>query len=332
MANTQLLAVRVLEHVDVGRWERQSALVHLLAAQRGPVIMRVREIEELLARTHDEARYDHRVLLRMVEDRVVLRWPGKGPRPDLWLLNVHVDQWRHVPWITPRRKVVALLFGQQRGLIGQQWGPVAGQSLFLSAPPAPPMQHLDKPTSTFTPPDVHTAAHDVHTAAQQPGETDPPGAHCDPDSVSLSPSIEGSKEPSSSLGRDDDDEGSPGRLRRAVQRAVRARLWGAPSRALDAYEAAHPDHVDRLEAWAATGLSGVKSPKAAVEILLAQAEFLDAPEPAVPSPSLFYRPFEPAEAAGHPADLREELREARKRLGRPSNSVGSDGDGTVEDR
>jgi hypothetical protein len=104
---------QILEHVDLDHWQRPAHLLRLLS-----------QLEELglvfaplspklllrLGRTADQARYDHKVLVRLASrDRVLIRLRGSGRVPDAWHI-ADPRRWLHVPWITPRRDVLASLF------------------------------------------------------------------------------------------------------------------------------------------------------------------------------------------------------------------------------
>lgn len=124
---------QVLEHVDLTKWERPSELLRLIATlQEGPSPVPIgRKFLEALGRTRREARYDHEVLVRLADrDRVLLRWRGEGRRPDSWAV-APLDRWRHVPWITPRRDVLAAFFSPLPDAAVALWTKRAAQAVAL---------------------------------------------------------------------------------------------------------------------------------------------------------------------------------------------------------
>lgn len=96
---------RLLWHIDVDQWERQAALITLIAREAGPwpIELSTTILVELGDRTPRQARYDHDILVQLAEaDRVLLRWRGGGRKADVWRLVLDVRRWRHVPWLTRR--------------------------------------------------------------------------------------------------------------------------------------------------------------------------------------------------------------------------------------
>lgn len=120
---------QVLEHIDLERWGyRKAELVRLVAIlQEGPNPVPLgRQMLMAMGRTHRQARYDHELLVRLSEDRVLIRWRGQGRQPDSWAVGP-VEGWRQIRWITPRREVIRAFSSPLPGAAVALWTKTAGQ-------------------------------------------------------------------------------------------------------------------------------------------------------------------------------------------------------------
>lgn len=156
MPNMELLTRRVLEHVEVDRWQRPAALLQLLAhlAPDGQAVpLRRSDLVSLDDRTLSGARHDQEWLLRLAANRVLYRWPARGPQPAVWAVNPWVDHWLHVPWLTSRKIVAGLVL---QGIAGPPRAKARGKSRSErceAGPPAAESGLRRNLTRAFTPPE-----------------------------------------------------------------------------------------------------------------------------------------------------------------------------------
>lgn len=325
MTNLKLLMARVLEHLDQDRWERQSALLMLIADRERAVALPLRDIQDLLERTPAQARWDQTILERMAVDRILIRWPGQGRRPDLWVVNDRVEQWRHVPWITPRRQVVKLLLGQKYDVPGHLYVISAGQSVALHVAHPQNGGPADYKSPGGPPAEPHATAQQPHATAQRPGETQPGATRYCPSSDDPSPSVLSIKP---SLPSEGESEAAPNstegtdRLRRALNEAptIHVIAGSKPARRLAYLEAEQPGRTDEyVEEIRRMVAAGTRSFSRIIDELEALAR--STPEAA---PAAIYRPFDPVddlEPIADPGMAAAALRAAREALGRATAGI-----------
>jgi hypothetical protein len=293
---TNILIPRVLEHIDCERWGRAPELLAILNVDPTWRHLTERELRQL-GRTAGGTRYDQKLLRRLAdEDRVLRRIPPSGARPAFWAINEHVHEWRHVPWITSRRRLARFLRTGVFEPSGDLFEHFAGQrpDLFEPQPPKPPT-----PETAASTDDVRTPPHEVRTNPQ-PAPTDQgvseEHVRTNPqaDAASLHAFSRSSSKNSSSSGNDDDESAQQavdGKLRRSLV-ALGWPLIGEPERLADQLERDHPHRVAEFLAVARANVGKIKAPPLIVATLVAYAS-------APPAPSL-YRPFAPAEAPPEP--------------------------------
>jgi hypothetical protein len=280
MTNVQSVA-QVLEHIDVKRWGwRKAELVQLIATlQTGPNPVPLgRKILQALGRSDRQSRYDHELLLGLVDDRVLMRWRGEGRRPDCWAVT-SVERWRGVRWTTPRREVIRLFSCPIPDAAVVLWTKTAGQAS-RSGPIDPLIGALAesglsvKPWST-TPRPLDTTPRllqgkpvdMVHNTTDDPA---PSPSYLDSEfTPSLGPSEQregGSADPRIEQGAD--------RLLKAARAAAKTQIFGAPADRIRAVARAHPDRVEALVAFAAAQLGWVKAATTAVGLIESHAQAL----------------------------------------------------------
>jgi hypothetical protein len=320
-----LRTLRALEHVDLDRNPRQSALMTFLALQDRPVALTTQILSRELHGAAGGSRSDHRLLAKMLDNRLIFRWVGAGRRPHLWAVNDQISEWRGVRWITPRRTVEKLLRAPMQGLPGPLWGQGAGQTGYLWGHDPSNPGSLNAVTSTN---DVPTTAQHVPTTAQPPGLLPPECPHYGPELSAPSPCLEGSKEPSLTPGATEGEgKGEVERSGQAVEliEAVRvamgkARIYGDPARRLAALADAHPSRLP-LPAEFLVTLTGLVSPKHAVDQVDAYLSRQPQTPAVVHRGELWLGGQDPIEVA--PPDMvSAALEEARKGLGGRPPKVG----------
>lgn len=114
--------------VDGNRWPRRIELVELVASRSlfgQPALIGRRLLREL-GRTPSDAKNDHRAMIGLHRDGVLVRWPAPGgPYPDAWLVSPDVGHWRNVPWKNPPGQRAAATWLDHAA---RQGGKSAGQS------------------------------------------------------------------------------------------------------------------------------------------------------------------------------------------------------------
>lgn len=112
MTPTQLFVLRTLDHVNQGRWKRPAALLRLIAylAPDGQAVPLSRsQLARLQGRPDGSAEADRRVLHRLCDQHVLSCNPGRGRKADVWAINLNVEKWAHVPWLTSSAEAVRAL-------------------------------------------------------------------------------------------------------------------------------------------------------------------------------------------------------------------------------
>ena len=247
---------KLLEHVDIGRWQRPAALLRVVALlSRPPCYVPLSpSVLVSLGRTPTQAKYDHRVLVRLAEDRVLRRAVGRGRTPDCWAVNPDVTHWEHIPWLTPRAVLVRELLAPLWGDADPLWGVRAGQSpdLWGDTPLISEVRRFL--TSTLTPPDRTTTVFHSTTTVGSPGQTGPSTHHYGSPSAPPVCSSESSRE--DSLSRSEGASEDPlTREARTLIEAVRkasgaAWIRGVPAKRIAACIDPRPDMLGELLAVA----------------------------------------------------------------------------------
>lgn len=277
MTNVQTVD-QVLDHIDLERWGyRKAELVRLVAAlQEGPNPAPLgRKLLMAMGRTGRQARYDHDLLVGLVDDRVLIRWRGEGRRPDCWAVT-DVERWRGIRWVTPRRDVIRAFSSPIPGAAVALWTKRAGH-----ASRCVPTEALNEAVG-----DAGLSANRWSTTPRPLDTTPRPTLGKPVDMVHNTTAGGGAVYASRSLTRSsssssqEEEEGTIAteaekRLVRAVATAIGVPdLWGAPLRAVLGAARAHPERVEALIAWCPS-LSGVKSPARAAQLVDGAAEMSD---------------------------------------------------------
>jgi hypothetical protein len=119
MTNIERLAPRILNLVDVSRWERQARLFAIVASRTWEggawTELGVPELLDYDEGDADRARWDLELLNRMAKrDHVLCRTAPRGHKPAWRIAGIgpqSVLHWRHVPWRAPRKNVLRELLG-----------------------------------------------------------------------------------------------------------------------------------------------------------------------------------------------------------------------------
>lgn len=270
------LIPRILEHVDLDHWDRPAQLVRLVAQLAVPPLPVPigRDLLEALDRSPRQAKYDHDVLVRLADrDDVLLRWRGRGRQADAWRINPELARWRHVPWLTPRRTVLAAFFGPLPDEAVRLWAKRAGPGVRLGTDPAP-IEVPTPPPSTLNV--MASSARHMSTSAQSPGETPPQpvhkrtapgGPHC------FTNSLTSYVEPTTTTAEQENqaefmNRSAADKLAATVRRVVAGSVYGAPAAELDALAARHAAQIDELCRLAEENLRGFRAPPTAVAYLV----------------------------------------------------------------
>lgn len=255
---------QILEHVDISRWARPAEIIQVVAARGNecrPAPMSPGLFKEL-GRDRHQAAYDHRVMLRLWKrDGVLLRWESHGSRPDLWAVSPDLEHWRHVPWLTPRRRVVsffAFAVAQSRARARES----AGLGLVEEVNPpkmGPPAAAALVDLSVA---DHQTRAGHYLSRAQPPGETPVESPLSRPESGGPHYAFRSTTYFSHSLepreGESDEVQKAGEALLKAVSRTVRTPLIGSVAERIRVVGRQHAGELDQLLAHV-PGLAGLRT-------------------------------------------------------------------------
>lgn len=244
----ELLPQLFAEHINQDQWQRSADLVWLvgqLSDRPCPAPIGVEAIEYYLKRGHSGAKNDTKVLERLHRQRVLHVWTGQGRHPSSYLVNPNIQDWRGVPWIPNRRRVLDLFLGQLADNVVH----LRGDSLRKSRSGAGyPDARLLKPKPSMRRAKAHPAnasAYSTNAQAEQGV-----GGLITPQFLDPAPSDNSLEiETSSYRGYDDDValSAEAKTLTKAVQKATGARwLNGQPERELAALADANADRIERL--------------------------------------------------------------------------------------
>lgn len=289
MTNVQTVD-QVLDHIDLDRWGyRKAELVRLVAAlQEGPNPAPLgRKLLMAMGRTGRQARYDHDLLIGLVEDRVLIRWRGEGRRPDCWAVT-DVERWRGIRWVTPRRDVIRAFSSPLPGAAVALWTKRAGQ-----ARRCVPKEGLNEAVAdaglSVNP--WSTTPRPLDTTPRVTGESPVDMVHNTTAPEGPSPSLlksdlTHSLTPQQSEGvRDSAAAQRPaGRLLAAVRQAVRTEVFGKPAERIMAVGIEYPELVEDLIRYA-RGMGGVKTATGAAGLIESQADMLHGGAPPASSPA-----------------------------------------------
>ena len=334
------LVAQVWPVIDLDKWDRPGPLVWLVGQLSSPPCPAPIDPEVIrigLERSPEQAKYDHRVMVRLAErDRVLIRWPGRGRRPDAWLINPDLTRWRNVPWVPSRAAVLRLFSGPEFRNCVPLWGERAGQSLWMRGdrPLAEPVQPSNR-TLGVRPSTAHdhptTARPTLKSEARSPHNGTPVEAafpyrsESENHSLTTSPNEEGVRE---CVEQSQTDGGAV--LLAAVRSAVKANthVGGRFADRLREIGRDHPEHLEAL-VYFSNGMGWVKTAVETVRQIEGELERLThaprTPEPARPDPAARLATVRRLMAAYDPDDpqLAELLAEAEQMEAAIGDSVGS---------